>query len=338
MCGKIQDRKIMNICYIFRNSKAGFSIAKVFNTFLPHIEKRTVVELPCPRAGIGSIIKNIVYLKRNVPKSDIYHLTGNVEYCALFLPRKKTILTIHDLVLINHNDYGRLKRLFFYYFWFYSSLKRAVLITCISQKTKDDLLSYYPWVENKTIVIPNPVADEIKCLDSSFNKDYPIILHVGTRENKNLERVIEALDGISCELRIIGDLNDVQQELLDRYKINYSIATNLTDIQIAEEYSKCDIVSFPSTYEGFGMPIIEGFAAGRIVVTSNIEPMISIANGNAILVNPYDVEDIRAGFLKANDKEMREIMIKKGLEEVKKYSSVRVAELYMKVYKNVLRQ
>lgn len=329
----------MNICYIFRNPKAGFSIAKVFNTFLPHIENRTVVELPCSRAGIGSIIKNIVYLKRNIPKSDMYHLTGNIEYCALVLPKNKTILTIHDLVLINHNEYGKLKKMFFYYFWFFIPLKRARLITCISNKTKEDLLSYFPWVENKTIVIPNPVADEIKCIDCSFNKENPIILHVGTRENKNLERVIEALDGISCELRIIGELNSTQQELLDRYKIKYSIAANLTDKQIAEEYSKCDIVSFPSTYEGFGMPIIEAFAAGRIIVTSKIEPMKSIANDNAVLVNPYAVDEIRAGFLKAiNDREMRKSMVERGLEEVKKYTSARIAELYVEAYVKMIRQ
>lgn len=76
------------------------------------------------------------------------------------------------------------------------------------------------------------------------------ILHIGTRENKNLFRVIQALHNISCELRIIGELTEEQIAALRKYGINYIVKTHLTDNEIVKEYRECDIVSFPSIYEG----------------------------------------------------------------------------------------
>lgn len=323
--------------YIFRNSQAGFSIAKVFNTFLPLIHNRSVLELPYAGADPVSVFKNLLFLKRNKTKDAIYHLTGNVEYCALVLPSDKTILTIHDLVLINHNKYGKIKKLMFYYFWHYWPIKRARLVACISSNTKAELLQFFPWAENKVVVIPNPVDSEIKPSEKLFNAENPVILHIGTRENKNLERVAEALQGLRCKLRIVGDLTDQHKQILGQFGICYDAVCNLSDEEIRKEYEICDIVSFPSTYEGFGMPIIEGYAAGKIVVTSNISPMNEIAEDGSILVDPFDVSSIRCGFLTAiQDAQGRTDRIERGLEIVRKYSAENVAHQYKEIYASIL--
>ena len=81
------------------------------------------------------------------------------------------------------------------------------------------------------------------------------------------------MNGIDCHLRIIGKIDINIQTLLDENKIDYTNAFNLSDNEIIEEYKKCDIVNFPSTHEGFGMPIIEGQAIGRVVLTSDLSPM-----------------------------------------------------------------
>ena len=105
--------------YIFRNHNSGYSIAKVFNTFIPYISNKSYLELPFAGADPISVFRNLLYIKRTKSNDSIYHITGNVEYCALALPADKTILTIHDLVLINHNKYGWFKKLMFYYLWHY---------------------------------------------------------------------------------------------------------------------------------------------------------------------------------------------------------------------------
>ena len=68
-----------------------------------------------------------------------------------------------------------------------------------------------------------------------------------------------------------------------------------------QEYKDADLISFPSTFEGFGMPIIEGQAVGRPVITSNIEPMVSVAADAAILVDPFNIESIRECFFGYKD-------------------------------------
>lgn len=323
--------------YIFRNHKAGYSIAKVFNTFLPYIHSKTKLELPYAGANPISVYKNLLFLRSNKADNSIYHITGNVEYCAMVLPSDKTILTIHDLVLINHNKYGKIKRFLFYYLWHYLPIKRARLVTCISANTKSELLHFFPWAENKVVVVPNPVDSKIEPSEKLFNTDSPVILHIGTRENKNLERVTMALHGVNCKLRIVGDLTELQKHILREYGICYETVSNLSDEEIRKEYEMCDIVSFPSTYEGFGMPIIEGYAAGRVVITSDIPPMSEVAEDGSILVNPFDVGSIRQGFLTAiNDVQVRNEKINNGLGIVKKYSAENIARQYEEIYASII--
>ncbi len=80
-----------------------------------------------------------------------------------------------------------------------------------------------------------------------------------------------------------------------------------------EAYHRADIVSLVSTYEGFGMPIIEGQAIGRAVIAGNVASMPEIAGDGACLVDPYDVPAIRTGILRIiNDPEYRESLIARG--------------------------
>ena len=93
---------------------------------------------------------------------------------------------------------------------------------------------------------------------------------------------------------------------------------------------------FASTYEGFGVPIIEAQAMGRVVITSNIEPMNKVAGNGAIIVDPYDVNSIKEAVLRIIDNvELRNDIILKGLKNASKYSSESIASKYLKLYKKV---
>ena len=84
------------------------------------------------------------------------------------------------------------------------------------------------------------------------------------------------------------------------------------------------------------MPIIEAQTVGRVVVTSDIEPMNSIAGESALRVNPFDVESIKNGFIKIiNDDAMRIKMIDLGLLNVEKYTVENIAKQYLKIYNSI---
>lgn len=96
------------------------------------------------------------------------------------------------------------------------------------------------------------------------------------------------------------------------------------------------MVAFASTFEGFGMPIIEANITGRVVVTSNTSSMPEVAANAAEFVNPLDVEDIRRGFLKViNEDAYREQLIENGFTNAKRFNKQTIANQYFNLYRTI---
>jgi glycosyltransferase involved in cell wall biosynthesis len=173
----------------------------------------------------------------------------------------------------------------------------------------------------------------------AFDESGYRVLHIGTNPNKNLLRVVDALRGLPCHLRVIGCLNSEQRRCLDESGLDYSDAFNLTDAEMVSEYHSSDMVVFVSTYEGFGMPILEGQATGRPVVTSNLPSMTEVAGDGACLVDPFEVASIRAGIERvATDSGYRGRLIANGFVNVAGYTREVVGEMYGALYVDVYRR
>jgi glycosyltransferase involved in cell wall biosynthesis len=88
-----------------------------------------------------------------------------------------------------------------------------------------------------------------------------------------------------------------------------------------------------SLYEGFGLPIIEANSIGRPVITSDIEPMKSIGNDSVILVNPNNASEITLAINSiAGNKDLRNDLISKGLENAEKFRALSIAKEYERLY------
>lgn len=271
----------------------------------------------------------------NANSTAVNHITGDVHYIATFLPKHRTILTIHDLRPLFRGSL--LKRKLIKWLWFSIPVYSVRYVTVISQATKEELLKELMVRPDKVRVIPNCVSPHFTYSPKVFNQEKPRILHLGTKENKNLEGLVQALKGLSCHLRIIGKLTAQQQGLLEKHSIIYSNAYNLTFEQVVEEYCLADMISFVSFYEGFGLPIIEAQATGRPVITSKVSSMPEVAGEGALLVNPYEKEEIRAGIEQLiKDGKLRQELVEKGLENVKRFQASVIAEQYASLYREVL--
>lgn len=129
------------------------------------------------------------------------------------------------------------------------------------------------------------------------------------------------------------------EDMLRFYSIRYVYKCDLSNQEILDEYMNCDIVSFPSLYEGFGMPIIEGQAVGRVVFTSDLEPMKEIAGDAALLVDPYSIESIRNGVMKLiKNHHYRDDLIKRGLENIERFKLPVIVKCYMDLYTKLERE
>jgi glycosyltransferase involved in cell wall biosynthesis len=188
-----------------------------------------------------------------------------------------------------------------------------------------------------TIVIPVAISPEFQFKAKKFNKLKPILLQVGTAANKNLPRLIEAIRGISCTLNIVGKRIPEYEALLIKYEIDYIYESGLTNAEMISRYENADIVTLVSTYEGFGMPILEAQAVGRAVISSNVYSMPEVAGNTALLVDPENTQAVREGILRLiHDDQYREERIKLGLENVKRFDPDLIAAMYYDLYREVL--
>ena len=328
------------ITFFHRNRKCGFSIYKVFKTIEDELKSQNqeIEEyfMPSQFSMPWDIIKNSIFTFRHRNIKDINHISGHIHDVILGLIGCKTVLTIHDLVFID-NVKNPLKRFYKWLFWLYIPVKLADKVTCISNETKRKVLENIK--TDKITVIYNPIDPAFKYVPKKFNQECPTILHIGTSWNKNLERTIQALEGIKCRLRIIGKINNHILQFLEEKNIKFSNAKNLSDEEIRQEYINCDIVNFPSIYEGFGMPIIEGQQTGRVVITSAIEPLKEIAGDAVIFVNPTNIQSIHDAYILAiENNKLRNEIIQNGLENVKRFDVKNIAQQYLKLYETIQKQ
>lgn len=299
-------------------------------------------------SNVDSIVKEMSFISKGFFRrlllcieaifyqADINHITGDINFIALLLNGKRTILTIHDLGYMNHPSF--LARIVLRIFWITMPVNKVRYVTTVSTTTKLELLRYSGINPSKVWVIYNPVSPIFIPVKKEFKKNCPIILQIGTKHNKNIPRLIEALSSINCKLHIIGHLQPEYLDLLKRNNISFENFEDLNDEEILEQYVQCDILSFVSTLEGFGLPIVEANAVGRVVITSAISSMPEIAGNSAHLVNPYDVNDIRDGFMKLiNDDQYREGLIQRGFRNKRRFEIDPISKQYTRLYHSTLK-
>jgi glycosyltransferase involved in cell wall biosynthesis len=322
---------------IFRRvNPHSFSIEKVFGTLKDTLQRKILVQSSCVpfyTSSVNNIFRNISFARKI--RGDVFHVTGDVHYVVLGLPGEKTILTIHDNVYIRYSKGP--KRFFFKWIFLKLPVGRCRFVTTISEKSKNEIVKYTGCNPDKVVVIPNPLNEHIYFIERNFNAANPVLLFIGSTPNKNLERVIRALKGISCTLEIIGRISEEHVALLKECGISYRQFIRLSDQEVADRYAACDMVVFASLYEGFGLPILEGQKAGRPILTSNISPMKEVAGEGACLVDPEDVESIRSGINKViADGNYRDCLIQKGFENIKQYDVRKIADQYLKLYETIM--
>lgn len=324
--------------FIRKKRSENHSIEYLFQTIADNLPKRfrpVWLEAPYPSTGVINRIKLIWWAFEN--RQAINHVTGDIHFVNLLLPTRRNILTIHDCEFISRHT--GFKRWVLKWFWLVLPISKSRIVTTVSTVSKSDLIGWSRVDEKKILVIPNFVDPEFSKSPVSRQDGNRKLLLIGTKKNKNILRVADAVQGMKVELLIVGRLSDEQLNHLADLDIQYSEHGSVSKEELIHLYRECDALVFVSTKEGFGMPILEAQLAGTPVITSNVSSMPEVAGEGAYFVDPFSVQSIREGITTVlDDDEIRLNLINKGRENSKRYSISRTVDLYSALYDKIINE
>ena len=288
--------------------------------------------VPCFSRGLWGRIRNCVSAWKN--QADVNHVTGDIHYVTFLLPRRRTILTVLDCQVLARLSGWR--RFVVKLLWFTLPVRCVTRITVISEETRQQLLREVRFPADRVHVIPVSVSQLYVPAPKNFTAECPRILQVGTKANKNVHRLVRALEGMACQLDIVGPIDKSLAKLMQETGVQYQAYGRLSDEQLVQRYREADVISFVSTYEGFGMPIVEAQCVERVCVTSNCSSMPEVAGQGACLVDPFDVASIRAGFQRViADADYRRDLIEAGRVNRLRFDGQQIADEFLRIYRLV---
>lgn len=253
----------------------------------------------------------------------------------------KNLIVIHDLNFEHYPE--KMPWLIRKYYKYYTPLfiKKANRVATVSEFSKNDISEQYDTdpakidvvyngVNNKYTVVNENIKREFK---NKYTEGYNYFIYVGALiERKNLDNLFKAFDifkkssGSDFKLLIVGSKMWHNEQLQSTYNaMQYKADVIFTGRLPMEELFKVTAsamaMSYVSYFEGFGIPILEAFAAGVPVITSKVTSMPEVAGNAALLVDPFDINDIASAMKNvAENKTLRDDLIKKGLKRSNDFS------------------
>lgn len=274
----------------------------------------------------------------------------------LFFTGCAKVATIHDVIPYVHPETSSRLDWLIYRFWLPLAVRRLDAVITDSQQSKADIVQYLPVSPEKVTVIPcaankryRPMTiEEITPALARHGLDFPYILYVGSiAARKNLPRLLEAYAQLrqwstQWRLVIVGARKWKSSPVYETVqRLNLAEYVHFTGYVEEEDlpalYNGADLVTFPSLYEGFGLPVLEAMACGTPVVTSNSSSLPEVAGDAALLVEPTDVAAIAAAMRQLlEDKTLALELRARGLARAAQFSWERTARETIAVYEKVL--
>lgn len=244
-------------------------------------------------------------------------------------PKAINITTVHDFTYEYFNP-SAVKR-FVHCHQKYAALRKSDYIVCISENTKRDLLKFLPDIDESRIrVIYNGVDDTFHILPDKKTEKY--LLYVGDRIHyKNYNVAVDVALKMNMPLVVVG------RELKPHERRdNVILRKNVSSEELNKLYNNAYCFLYPSSYEGFGLPVLEAQKAGCPVVAVNTSSIPEVIGDTPLLVEKPDADLIVQRLAVLEDDNIRQSIVKIGQENAARFSWEKMGKAYINLYKEVL--
>jgi glycosyltransferase involved in cell wall biosynthesis len=141
---------------------------------------------------------------------------------------------------------------------------------------------------------------------------------------------------MDCDLHVVGTPDAALVELARNENVPVQWHTGVNERQLVDLYASATLVAFASSYEGFGLPILEAQAVGRPVITSNCCSLPEVAGDGALFVEPGSVDELRTAIRRIlDDATLRASLVERGHRNVERFSLQKIAAEYCAIYKSL---
>jgi len=285
---------------------------------------------------------------------DLFHGLSNELPFSLKRKEIKSVVTIHDLIFIHHPQYYKPQDREMYLRKTRKSCQNADRIVAVSEQTKNDLSEYFNLSPNLIDVVYQGcnqsfthVVNEDACnrLKEIYSLPSEYLLYVGKIEKrKNLLGLLKALSQSKTDvpLVVVGKptqyIKQVKQFILKNKMANVFFLMNVPEEHLPGLYQMANSVVFPSLYEGFGIPVVEGLCSRVPVISSNLGSLQEAGGDAAYYIDPQNTEQLSFAIDEViHDENLRSDMVNKGIEYVQQFSLANMAQGMMKVYEKSFR-
>ena len=243
------------------------------------------------------------------------------------------VITIHDFI---HEKYYTGIRKFLHSWQKTKAIKKSDIILTVSQNTKIDLLALHPYINsNKIKVVYNGVSTDFFFDESLSNTDKnSFILYVGSREMyKNFDFVVDCVEKFTNKkLFIVGsklnkrEFNLLQDKLPNRWVLFNGISNK--DLNIL--YNNAFALMYLSSYEGFGIPLLESMKTGCPFIALNKSSIPEVAGNAGVLIPELEYKSVNKALI--NIEKFRDKIIMKGFIQSSKFSWDKSFDETLKIY------
>ncbi len=290
-------------------------------------------------------------VKNKVKNSNVKHITyQDLAYLLNSIELNKSIVTCHDLIpWIYEKDRSLM--------WKNNikGLKKAEKIITVSKFSKNEIIKYLNYPEEKIHVVYNAVDHNFyfqkrnRDILNAFNiEDEKTVLYVGSETRRmNFDKLIKSFAELKNKLPEVKLLKvgepqkfGVREKFIDLIKIlglekDVFFVGYIPEEDLPKWYNAADLLVYPCAYAGFGLPPLEAMACGTPVITSNTTSLPEVVGDAGIMVNPNNIEELAEKMYEVlTNNDLSEDMVKKGLNRAKIFNWDKSAEKTLRIYQS----